>query len=88
MKEKRQKKQKKKQQQKKTKKDRKEQGGNGNYSERVRTKWFCCAFKLDLLQVICKTSLIFKSNFELPLTIILKQRELYETKHKACRGGV
>ena len=73
---------------KKTKKDRKEQGGNGNYSERVRTKWFCCAFKLDLLQVICKTSLIFKSNFELPLTIILKQRELYETKHKACRGGV
>ena len=88
MKEKRQKKTKKKQQQKKPKKDRKEQGGNGNYSERVRTKWFCCAFKLDLLQVICKTSLIFKSNFELPLSIILKKRELYETKHRACRGGV
>ena len=76
------------QQQKNPKKDIKEQGGDGNYSKRVRSKWFCCAFKLDLLQVICKTSLIFKSNFELALSIILKQRELYETKYKACRGGV
>ena len=27
------------------------------------------------------TSLIFKSNLELALSIILKQRELYESKH-------
>ena len=54
-------------------KDRKEQQG--------------CAFKLGFLQLICKASLIFKSNLELALSIILKQRELYESKHVAveCR---
>ena len=57
--------------------------GNISYSERVRAKWFCCAFKLGFLQLICKTSLIFKSNLELALSIILKQRELYESKHVA-----
>ena len=55
--------------------------GNRSYSGRVRAKWFCCAFKLDFLQLICKASLIFKSNLELALSIILKQRELYESKH-------
>ena len=37
--------------------------------------------------VICKASLIFKLNLELALSIILKQRELYESKHVAveCR---
>ena len=57
--------------------------GNRSYSERVRAKWFCCAFKLGFLQLICKASLIFKSNLELAL----KQRELYESKHVAveCR---
>ena len=55
--------------------------GNGSYSERVRAKWFCCAFKLGFLQLICKASSIFKSNLELALSIILKQRELYESKH-------
>ena len=61
--------------------------GNRSYSERVRTKWFCCAFKLGFLHLICKASLIFKSNLELALLIILKQRELYESKHVAvqCR---
>ena len=61
--------------------------GNRSYSERVRAKWFCCAFKLDSLQLICKASLIFKSNLELVLSIILKQKELYESKHVAveCR---
>ena len=54
---------------------------NRSYSERVRAKWFCCAFKLGFLQLICKASLIFKSNLELALSIILKQRELYESKH-------
>ena len=57
--------------------------GNRSYSERVRAKWFCCAFKLGFLQLICKASLIFKSNLELALSIILKQRELYESKHVA-----
>ena len=41
-------------------------------SERVRAKWLCCAFKLDFLQLICEASLIYKSNLELALSIILK----------------
>ena len=36
--------------------------GNRSYIERVRAKWFCCAFKLSFLPLICKASLIFKSN--------------------------
>ena len=61
--------------------------GNRSYIERVRAKWFCCAFKLGFLQLLCKTSLIFKSNVELALSILLKQRELHESKHLAveCR---
>ena len=61
--------------------------GNRSYTERVRTKWFCCAFNLGFFQVICKASLIFKSNLELALSIVLKQRELYESKQAAaeCR---
>ena len=55
--------------------------GNRIYSERVRAKWFCCAFKLGFLQLICKASLIFISNLELDLSVILKQRELYDSKH-------
>ena len=69
--------------QKTTKKQTKTEKNKGNRSfiERVRAKWLCCAFKLGLLQLICNASLIFKSNLELPLSIILKQRELYESKH-------
>ena len=48
--------------------------GDKSYSERVRAKWFCCAFKLGFFQLICKASLIFKSNLELALSIILKER--------------
>ena len=61
--------------------------GDGNSNERVRAKWFCCVFMLGFLQLIYKTSLIFKSNLELALSIILKQRELYESNHVAveCR---
>ena len=61
--------------------------GNRSYSERVRAKLFFYAFKLRFLQLICKTSVIFKSNLELTLSIILKQKELYESKHVAveCR---
>ena len=64
-----------------------QKGATGSYSERVRAKWFCCAFKLGFLQLICKASLIFKSNLELALSIILKQRESYESKHvsEECR---
>ena len=42
---------------------------------------------LSFLKLICKSCLIFKSNLELALSIILKQRELYESKHVAveCR---
>ena len=61
--------------------------GDKSYSERVRGKWFCCAFKLGFLRLICKASLVFKSNLELALSIILIERELYESKHFAveCR---
>ena len=43
-----------------------------------RDKWYCSAFKLGFLQLICE-SLIFKSNLELALKIILKERESYES---------
>ena len=61
--------------------------GNRSYSEWVRSKWFCCAFKLGFLQLICKASLILKSNLELALSINLKQRELFESMHveEECR---
>ena len=61
--------------------------GNRSCSERVRVKWFCCAFKLGFLELICKASLVFKSNLDLALSIILKQRKLYESKHvsEECR---
>ena len=61
------------------KKKRKEQWGDASYSERVRAKWLCCLFKLGFLQLICKVSLIFKSNLELALSNILKERELFES---------
>ena len=61
--------------------------GNRSYSGKVKVKWFCCAFKLAFLQLICEASLTFKSNLELALSIILEQRELYVSKHVAveCR---
>ena len=58
--------------------------GNRSYSERVKAKWFCCPFKLGFFQLICKASLIFKLNLELASSIILKQRELSESKHVAA----
>ena len=60
---------------KKTKKikGRKEQGGGDrSYTERVRAKWFCCAFKLGFLQLLCKASLISKWNLELALSVTVK----------------
>ena len=35
----------------------------------------------NFIQQICKASLIFKSNLELSLSIILKVRVLYKSKH-------
>ena len=64
---------------KKTNEDRKEQRG----TEAIVRGWELNDFVVHLgfLQLICKASLIFKSNLELALSIILKQRELYESKH-------
>ena len=61
--------------------------GDKSYSERVGAKWFFYAFKLGFLQLIRKASLIFKPNLELALSIVLKERELYESMHVAveCR---
>ena len=58
-----------------------------SYSERVRDKWFYCVFKAGFLQLIGKASLIFKSDLELALSITLKERELYKSKHVSveCR---
>ena len=64
-------------------KDKKKQRVGTNYSESVRAKLFCCVFKLGFLQLMCRTFLIFKSNLELALSIILRDRELYELKHVA-----
>ena len=62
-------------------KDRKKKTIDVSYSEKVRAKWFCCAFKLGFLQLICKAVSIFKLHLELALSIILKERDLYESKH-------
>ena len=50
-------------------------------------KDFVERLSLVFSNLICKASLIFKSNIELALSIILKERELYESKHVAmeCR---
>ena len=71
----------------KNRKPRQKKEGGANYSESVRAKRFCLAFKLDLVQLMGKVLLIFKSNLELALSIILKERELYESKHAVveCR---
>ena len=69
------KKQQQQQQQQKINKDRKEQRGDTSNSEDMRAKLFCCASAF--LQLICKVSLVFESNLELALSIILKERDLY-----------
>ena len=59
--------------QKKKKKKTEKNKKDGSYSERARANWFCCAFKLSFLQLIHKASLIFKSDLELALSVILKE---------------
>ena len=53
----------------------------------MRAKWFCCAFKLGFLQLIYQASLIFKLYLELGLSVLLKERKFYKSKHVAvnCR---
>ena len=36
----------------------------------MRAKWFCCTFKVGFLQLICKDSLVFKSNLEVALSTL------------------
>ena len=67
------------------KKKKKKQGQKRSCSKRVGGKWFCCAFKLGFLQLICKASVIFKLNLELASSISLRQRELFEPKHVAVK---
>ena len=49
----------------------------------VKGESFVVHFKLGFPKLICKNSLIFKLNLELALSIPLKQRKLYESKHVA-----
>ena len=59
--------------------------GDKSYSESMKTEWFCRAYKLGFLQLICKACSIFKLNLELALSIILKERELYNIwKYETC----
>ena len=51
-------------------KDRKEQRDDASFNKRVRAKWFCCTFKVGFLQLICKDSLVFKSNLEVALSTL------------------
>ena len=73
--------------QKTTKEKQRQKGARG--TEAIVKGWELSGFvvHLSFLQLICKASLIFKSNLELALSIILKQRELHESKHVAveCR---
>ena len=70
-------------------KDRTSKGVRG--TEAVVKGWqlngFSVHFELGFSQLIGKAVLIFKSILELALSIILKERELYESKHVAveCR---
>ena len=62
-------------------KDRKKQRSGASFIESGRAKWICYALNLGFVQLIWKASLIFKSNLEFALLIILKERELFESKH-------
>ena len=72
----------------KTTKENKQRQKGARGTEVIVKGWelIACAF-LGFFQLICKVSLIVKSNLELALSIILKQREIFESKHVAeeCR---
>ena len=67
--------------------DRKNQEDGASYSEKVKAIWFCCAFKLGFVQLMCKACLISKTNLELDLSMIFKEIKFYESKHAVleCR---
>ena len=71
----------------KTKKDRKGVGETEAVVKGWQLNDFVVHLKLRFLQSIWKACLTFKSNLELALSVILKQRELYESNHVAmeCR---
>ena len=58
--------------QKKSKAEKNKGVGTEAIVKRVRAKWFCCAFKLGFLQLLCKASLISKWNLELALSVTVK----------------
>ena len=62
--------------QKKKKKERKKKRLKGTEAieKGKEMKWFCWVFKPGFIKLIHKASLIFKSNFELALSIILNER--------------
>ena len=66
---------------KKKRKKRRQKGTKGWCKCSISMGAKCFAFKLGFLPLICKASLISKSNLELALLIILRQRELYESNH-------
>ena len=59
--------------------------GDASCSKSVRAKWFCCVFKPGFLQIICKASLVSKSNLGLALPIIFKKRRIIRVR-AWCRG--
>ena len=59
--------------------------GKRSYSKRVRAKWFCCTFKLGLLQLICKASLIFTANETITN---LMQYELPQEESDLLKAGL
>ena len=75
----------------KTKKKQQQQQKHSKGTEAIAKVWetndFFLDLKLGFVELICKAFLIFKSNLELALSIILKKREFYELKHVAveCR---
>ena len=54
--------------------------GNGSYSERMKAKWFCCAFKLGFLQLICKVE------FSVSFINYFKKKRIMRVR--ACYDGV
>ena len=61
-------------------KGKKQRQRNKRVAKAIVKVWFCFAFKLGFIQLLCKATLILKSNLELALSNILKERELYKSK--------
>ena len=53
--------------------------GERRYSEWAKAKWLCCTFKSGFTQLIYKASLIFKSNLDLALSVILKENYIRQS---------